>query len=52
LEKEKRRGNNRWEGPGERLRHWQTRGEDGEASQEPWVPLGTKGIKSNKSLIL
>jgi hypothetical protein len=23
---------------------------DGEASQEPYVPFGTKGIKSNKSV--
>jgi hypothetical protein len=31
----------------ERLSHWQSREEDGEASQEPCVPLGTKGIKSS-----
>jgi hypothetical protein len=25
-----------------------TRGKDGEASQEPYVPFGTKGIKSSQ----
>jgi hypothetical protein len=32
-----------------RLRHWQTRGKDGEASQEPCVPFGTKGTKASQS---
>jgi hypothetical protein len=36
-----------WERPGERLRPWQTRGKDGEASQEPYAPVGTKGFKSS-----
>jgi hypothetical protein len=51
LEKDNRRGNNRdGERPGERLRHWQTRGKDGEASQEPYVPFGTKGTKSSQTV--
>jgi hypothetical protein len=45
LEKDNRRGNNRWGTSEERLRHCQTRGKDGEASKEPYIPLGTKGIK-------
>jgi hypothetical protein len=40
------------ERPGDRSRHWQTGRKDGEASQEPYVPPGTKGIKSSQQVIL
>jgi hypothetical protein len=38
------------ERPGERLKLWQTREKIGEASQEPYVPSGTKGVKAKLSL--
>jgi hypothetical protein len=41
----------RWERDEERLRLWQIRGKDGEASQDPLIPSGTKGIKKVKRLI-